>query len=182
MPKVSNLFKKEISSLSKADLEKLVIKAATINKQFYDYLTINYTNKENGENDLFEEAKRDLEFLFRKSYKGFSEELQLANMLAACNKRINEFGKVCKDKSFELELILFVLEIPFSVSPNHFTTCFTRYNYQVYLLVKKAITLLTVKLHEDYRIEYAAKLNVYLAILYSTSSHLDYIYVLPKTV
>lgn len=182
MPKVSNLFKKEISSLTKADLEKLVIKAATINKQFYDYLTINYTNKENGENDLFEEAKRDLEFLFRKSYKGFSEELQLANMLAACNKRMNEFGKVCKDKSLEIELILFVLEIPFSISPNHFSTCFTRYDYQVYLLVKKSITLLTNKLHEDYRVEYTPKINEYLAFLHKTSNHLDYIYLLPETI
>ena len=120
--------------------------------------------------------------LYRKSYKGYSKELQLANMFAACNKRINEFGKVCRNKALEMELILDVLEIPFSNSSNSFTTCFTKYNYQVYLLLKKAITILKTKLHEDYHIQYAPRLNEYLTVLHRTSSHLDYIYLLPKSI
>lgn len=182
MPKVNSLFKDEIATLSKADLVKLIIKAASINKQFHDYVIVNHVDKANGEKELYESAKHELELLFRKSYKGFSKELQLANMLAACNKRINEFAKVCKDKSLEMELIMFVLEIPFSLSTNFFTTCFTRYNQQVYLLMKKALTLLKSKLHEDYHIQFAPKLNEYLKILHRTSRHLDYIYSLPESI
>ena len=81
-----------------------------------------------------------------------------------------------------MNLILDVLEIPFSISTNSFGTCFTKYDYQVYLLVKKAITLLKTKVHEDFYIEYAPKLNEYLTILHRTSSHLDYIYSMPKQI
>lgn len=163
-------------------MEKLVLKAASQSKQFHNFLLVNYFAKEFGEKDLFEQAKADLQILYRKSYKGFSEELQLANMLSACNKRISEFGKVCKDKSLEMDLIMDVLEIPFSPSAHCLGTCFTKYDYQVYLLVKKAITILKTKLHEDYRIQYAPKLNEYLTILHRTSSHLDYIYGMPESV
>lgn len=182
MAKIDSFVKEEIANLPKADLVKLLIKAISTNKQFHDYVLINYIDKTEGEKDLFEQTKCDLEVLFRKSYKGYAEELVMANMLAACNKRINEFGKICKNKSLEVDLILYVLKIPFSVSTNHFKTCFTKYNYQVYILVKKAITLIHTKLHEDYHIQYAPKLNEYLTILHSTSNHLDYVYSMPKSI
>lgn len=180
MAKINSLIKNNIETLEKKELQKLVLKAAAVSKQFHDYLLINYIDKEYGEQDLFEAAKSDLNMLYRKNYKGYSEELKVANMLASCNKRINEFGKVCKNKVLEMELIMDVLEIPFSMSTNSFITCFTKYNYRVYLLVKNAITLLKTKLHEDYHIDYAPKLNEYLTILHRTSSHLDYINTLPK--
>ena len=182
MAKINVFVKEEIAKLSKKDLEKLVVKAASMNKQFHDYLMVNYVDTDLGEQDLYEECLADLNVLYRKGYKGFSEELQLANMLATCSKRINEFAKVCKNKTFEMNLILDVLEIPFSISTNSFGTCFTKYDYQVYLLVKKAITLLKTKVHEDFYIEYAPKLNEYLTILHRTSSHLDYIYSMPKQI
>mgnify|MGYP003401039606 FL=1 len=182
MAKINPIIKDKIESLEKKELQKLVLKAASTSKQFHDYLLINYIDKEYGEQDLFDAAKSDLYMLYRKSYKGYSKELQLANMFAACNKRINEFGKVCRNKALEMELILDVLEIPFSNSSNSFTTCFTKYNYQVYLLLKKAITILKTKLHEDYHIQYAPRLNEYLTVLHRTSSHLDYIYLLPKSI
>jgi hypothetical protein len=171
-----------VLKLSRTDLEKLVLLAAQKNKDFHDFLLVNYAENEGGEKELFEEAKADLETLFRKRYKGFSEELQLANMLAACHKRINEFGKICNKKDLELELILYVLNIPFSLTTNMFCTCFTQYNYRVVLLVKRAVTLLKNKLHEDYRIEFEPTINNYLTILHSTSSHLDFVNVLPKSI
>ena len=182
MPKVDPEIKSKINLLSKPDLAKLVIKAAAQSKDFYNLLIVNYLDKVNGEKDLFDQAKEDLKLLLSKSYKGYSLELVMANMLAACNKRINEFSKISKDHSLSMELIMMVLETPFALSTNHFTTCFTRYNQQVYLLIKKALTLLKNKLHEDYHIQYSPQLNEYLIILHRTSSHLDYIYSLPKSI
>jgi hypothetical protein len=182
MPRLAQDIKAEINLLSKPDLVKLVIKAASKSEDFFNYLIVNYIDKENGEKDLFCEAKQDLKLILSKSHKGYSLELKMANMLAACNKRINEFSKISKDHSLIMDLILMVLETPFALSTNHFTTCFTRYNQQVYLLVKKAITLLKNKLHEDYYIQYAPKLNEYLTILHRTSDHLDYVYSLPKSI
>lgn len=182
MAKISIEFKEALSAISRKELEKLVLKAASRDNEFYNYILINFVDREYGEQDLFEEALTDINNLMYKSYRGFSEELQLANMLAACNKRIDKFGKVCKKKSLELDLVMKVLEVPFSLSPNMFTTCFTNYNYRVYLLLKKAISILENKLHEDYRIEYAPVLNEYLVVFHRTSSHLDYVYNMQKQV
>ena len=126
--------------------------------------------------------KKDLEILFRKGYKGFSTELRMANMLAACSKRITIFSKACKNKYLEAELIMHVLEVPFSLSTESFGTCFTNYNHKVVQLVKRIITLVESKLHEDYKIQFQQKINEYLSILYRTSSHLDYVCRLPKSI
>lgn len=181
MAKLSNTLTAQIKNLSRQQLEKLVLKAAK-DQSFHDYLLVHYFDKEFGEQDLFEKAKSDLEMYFRKSYKGYSEELQLANMLAACHKRINEFAKVCKKKELELDLVMLVLKIPFSLSTNLFCTCFTNFNYRVFLLVKKAIGILENKLHNDFKIEYAGTLNNYLEVLHRTSSHIDAVYKMPKSI
>lgn len=182
MPKLLPHIKEGIEALSKKDLEKLVIKAATANPQFRDFLHLNFLDKEYGEQDLFDQAVKDIDILMSKSYKGFSDELRLANKLSACNKRITQFGKICKTKSLELDLVMKVLELPFSLPPKKFTTCFTSYNFRVYHLLKKAISILENKLYEDYIIEYAPTINEYLIIFHEKSSHLDYVYNLKKEI
>lgn len=182
MAKISSLIKEKIGTLSKKELEKLVIKAASKDKSLHDYLLVNHFDKEFGEQDLFEQAKDEIEILFRKNYKGFAEELQLANMLGACLKRIIMFSKVCKNKNLEADLIMLVLEIPFSLSSNMFCTCFTVYNYNVVLLLKRIIHLLNTKMHEDFKIQYQTKINVYLTTLHRTSEYLSYVSALPKNI
>ena len=167
-------------SACKKELEKLVLKAASKDKSFHDYLLVNYFEKEHGELDLFKQAKDELELLFRKNYKGFSEELQMAAMLGACTKRITEFSKICKNRNLEADLIMHVLEIPFSLSVNVFCTCFTAFNYKVVLLIKRIINLLQHKMHEDYLVQYRTKINEYLNILHRTSDHLNYVNALPQ--
>ena len=136
MPKIGKDTKEQIRLLSKKDLEDIVIKLAA-NKENYDYLFVNYLEKESGEQELFEEAKAEIDLLSTKRYKGFSEQLQLANLWSACVKRINEFSKVSKKKNLEADLILYVLEIPFSYSINMFGTCFTNYDYKTGMLLKR---------------------------------------------
>ncbi len=181
MPRVEPVVKEVVSQLSKSELAKLVLKAAQKNKEFHDFLLVNYTNKEDGGQRLFEEAKADLDKLLTKSYRGFSEELRIANMLSTCHKRINHFEKVCKDKEQVLQLLMYLLEIPFSLNTNMFCTCFTAYNHKVFLLIRKSISLLN-KVHEDFRIEYTPKINQYLEVLHRTSRHLDYVYSMPKSI
>jgi hypothetical protein len=123
-----------------------------------------------------------LEIIFRKRYKGFSEQLQLANMLRACIKRINEFTKISKNKVLEADLLLHILEIPFSLTTNMFGTCFTQYDTKVAMILNRLINIVTKKLHEDYKIEYEDKINDYLQILHRTSSHIDTVYNLPKAI
>ena len=178
MPKITTQFKEAIAEIPKKELEKLLLKIAAKDKQFHNFVVVNFVNKESGEKDLFDQAVSDIEKLMFKGYKGISDELKMANMLAACNKRIDEFGKFCKDNTLLLDLVMIVLKKPFSLPTRMFETCFTNYNYRVFLLLKKAITILETKLHEDYRIQYVPTLNAYLEVFHRTSSHLDYVYVM----
>ncbi len=168
-----------LKGLEKKELEKLVVLAAKKNKEFHDHILINYTDRKDAEQDLFDEALKDINFLRMKSYKGFSKELQYANLLAACHKRINQFEKTSKNKPLTMDLILHVLEPPFSFSAATFHTCFTNYNYRVALLVKKAVTLYK-KLHNDVQSDYTDTLSKYLTILKRESRHLDFVYNMPE--
>jgi hypothetical protein len=182
MAKIDSLHKEKLAEISRKDLEKIVLKAASSYPQFYDYLVINYLDTEFGETDLFEKTKAEIEQLFYKRYKGYSLELMTGNMLTACNKKIVAFDKLCKDKSKVLDLILFVLDVPFSKKELSFQTYTTKFNFKVCLLIKKAINLLEKKVHPDYHIEYVPTLNNYLQTLHDTCDYLDYIYSLPKSI
>jgi hypothetical protein len=192
MAKCASNISSQISSISKKELEKLVLKAAAKDKSFHDYLLVNYFDKEYGEQDLFQQASSPLggnHSDIRRNRLGtkfvevrfFSEELKLANMLGACAKRVTEFSKSCKNKNLEADLLLYVLAVPFSLSPDKFGTCFTAYNYKVVALLKRLITLVESKMHADFKIEYQSKINGYLSILHRYSSHLDYVYSLQKS-
>ena len=182
MPKVSTAISTQVSALSKKELEKLVLRAAARDKSFHDYLLVNYFEKEHGEQDLFEEAKSDLNDLIVKRYKGYAEEEKAGHMLGACGKRITEFSRVCKSKNLEADLIMYVLEIPFSMDEDSFGTCFTAFNHKTVLLVKRVIKLLESGMHEDYKIQYQSKINDYLDLLHRSSNHLDYVWTLPESI
>jgi hypothetical protein len=182
MPKISPEIKKQIAGISKTELEKIVIKMAAKEKAVFDYLLVNYLEKETGENELFEETKMDLDFLFIKSYKGFAQQLQLANMLSACIQRINKFSKICKNKNLETDLVMYVLAPVFELPTGLLGTCFTACDYKVGLMVKRVVTLVQTRLHPDYKIEYAEKINNYLTILHHTSNHINVIFGLPKSI
>ena len=181
MAKLTPELKNKISQLSKQELEKLVTKAAGSSKSFYDYLILNYIDKDSGEDELFEEKMNEIESIIDSLYLGRIPEEDYAQMFADCNKEIASFAKVCKRKNLELDLIMFVLKKAFSISHKHYETCFTKINYQVYLLTKKAINLLNTKLHEDYRIQYVPTLNEYLHFLHTYSNHLNYVFYLPQS-
>jgi hypothetical protein len=181
MSRITPEIKELISKIPRKELEKLLLKAVSKDKGFLDFFIVNYLNKESGEKDLYNQAISDLDRLFLKRYKGFSEELQIANMLSACIKRINEFSKVCKNKNLEADLVVYVLGIPFA-NPGNFGTCFTAFDFKVGLLVKRLVNLVTKKMHEDYIIEYKDKINSYLQILHKNSYHINSIYNLPKEI
>lgn len=182
MPRLDKTTKEQIKALDVATLREIVTKLASKEKMVYDFVLANYLDKETGETDLFNAAKADLDYLFWKGYKGFSEQLRMANMLSACIKRVNEFTKVSGNKIHEAELLMYVLEVPFSMPENSLGTCFTQFDYKVGLLVKRLITLVTKKLHEDFRLDYAEKLNEYLRRLHQTSDHIDMICLLPEKI
>jgi hypothetical protein len=182
MPRLDKETKDRIKELEYKELQEIVLKLASKEKSVYDYVFANYLDKDFGEEELFEKTKADLDIIFQKRYKVRSEQLQTAKMLGDCIKRINEFTKVSKNKIFEVDLLLHILKIPFSLKPNMFGTCFTQYDTKVAIIVKRLINVVTQKLHEDYRVEYEDTINDYLQILHRTSNSIDTVYHLPKTI
>ena len=66
--------KELINAIPEKELQKLVLKAALKDKEFSDYLLVNYFDKEFGEKLLFDETISNINQLFNKSYKGSSNE------------------------------------------------------------------------------------------------------------
>jgi hypothetical protein len=182
MAKIDASIPLALAGLKRSELEKLVLKAASKDKVFHDYLLVNYGDTESGEKELYEQALADFDIILAKRHKGFSDELKMANALQACNKRIDEFAKVCKNKKYELDLVMYLLEKVFYNSSISFGTCFTNYDYRVTLLLRKAINLLTKKMHEDYKIDYAEELNHYLSKLKGRANYFDFVDALPNSI
>lgn len=176
--KIDSSIIQTLSKLTKEDLLKLVLKAASKDKTFHDYLLVNIGDTESGEKDLFQQAL----VILAKQHKGFTKELRMANALQACNKHVETFGKVCKNKKYELELVMYLLRKVFYNAQLSFGTCFTNFDYRVALLLKKAISLLTKKMHEDYKVDYAEEINHYLSILKSRANYFDFVSALPDKI
>lgn len=106
----------------------------------------------------------------------------MANALQACNKRIDEFSKICKNRKYELDLVMYLLQKVYYNSEVSFGTCFTNYDYRVSLLLKKATNILTKKIHEDYRVDYVEELNHYLMKLKARANYFDFVSILPNKI
>ena len=182
MPRLKKEEREQIEKLSHKELTQIVVKAASMEKSVYDYIMINFLDKSSGEQELFEQTKENISRLFVKRYKGYSEQLQAKNMLSACIKSVNEFSRASKNKVLEAELLIYILDEAFSYPHDFFGTCFTAFDTKTAQILKRLITIVTKKIHEDYFIEYKDKINEYLKLLHRRSDHLDYIYRLPQSI
>lgn len=181
MPLNKILLKEQLAQLSKKELAEMVLKLSA-KRYNYEYLLVNFLDKDGGEQTLFEEARDDIDKLNEKEFKGRTIQHQLAKKLNACSKRITEFTIETKSKKLYADLILYVLEIQFTNSSKVFGARFSGYDYKVGLLLKRLITLVTKKLHPDYLIDYQEQINEYLTKLHNTSNRINTIYELPQCI
>ena len=181
MTREKAILKEQVNELSKKELVDIVLKLA--GKRYnYEFLLVNFLDKDGGEQTLFEEAKDDIDKLVEKEFKGRTIQHQLAKRLNACTKRIAEFTIETKSKKLEADLVLYVLEKQFANPPKVFGARFSGYDYKVGLLLKRLISLVTKKLHPDYLIDYQDKINDFLVKLHHTSNRINTIYDLPETI
>ena len=181
MPIAKSILKEQLSELSKKELTEMVVKLAA-KRYNYEFLLVNFLDKEGGEQTLFEEAKEDIEKLNEKEFKGRTLQHQAAKRLNACTKRIAEFTVETKSKKLEADLVLFVLELQFANPPKLFGARFSGYDYKVGLLLKRLITLVTKRIHPDYLIDYQDKINDFLTKLHHTSNRINTIFELPEMI
>jgi ACT domain-containing protein len=63
MPRLDKDTKEEIKKLSKAELAEIVLKMASKEKSVYNFILLNYLDKENASKELFDETMADLKKL-----------------------------------------------------------------------------------------------------------------------
>jgi hypothetical protein len=175
------ILKEQITELTKKELVDIVLKLA-VKRYNYEFLLVNFLDKESGEQTLFEDAKEDIEKLWQKEFKGRTIQHQMVKRLNACVKRIAEFTIETKSKKLEADLVLYVLELQFAQSTKIFGARFSGYDYKVGLLLKKLISLVAKKLHPDYMIDYQDRINEFLDKLHRTSNRINTIYDLPQSI
>jgi hypothetical protein len=181
MPHDKAILKAQVNELSKKELVDIVLKLA--GKRYnYEYLLVNFLDKDGGEQTLFEEAKEAIDKLCQKEFKGRTIQHQLAKKLNACTKRIGEFTVETKNKRLETDLVLYVLEMQFANPSKVFGARFSGYDYKVGLLLKRLINLVTKKLHPDYLIDYQDKINEFLTLIHNTSNRINTINELPISI
>ena len=110
MPRDKAILKEQLNQLSKKELVEMLLKLSA-KRYNYEYLLVNFLDKEGGEQTLYEEAKEDIMGLFQKEYRGSTIQKQAVNKLNACVKRINEFKIETKNLKLEADLVLYVLEL-----------------------------------------------------------------------
>jgi hypothetical protein len=182
MPRLSVEFKERIRDLSHSELSSIVLKFAARDQAICDYITVKYFDKNSGEQELYEKVVEELDLLFVKSYRGFSVELQKANMLAACMKCVKRFTAVSKNKKPEADLLAHILRETVPGSENMLGTCFTKFDSSVARILKRLIKIVTTEIHADYKIEYEKEINEYLRLLHLHSRHLDLVYLMPRKI
>ncbi len=181
MPLNKTILKEQLAELSKKDLAEMVLKLAA-KRYNYEFLLVNFLDKDSGEQTLFEEAKEAIDVLNKKEFKGRTIQHQLVKRLNACTKRINEFTVETKSKKLEADLVLYVLELQFTHPKKIFGARVSGYDYKVGLLLKKIISIVTKKLHPDYLIDYQDKINEFIEKLHSTSDRINTIKELPQEI
>jgi hypothetical protein len=181
MSREKAILKEQLNQLSRKELTEMVLKLSA-KRYNYEFLLVNFLDKDGGEQILFEEAKEDIEQLWTKDYRGSTIQKQHVNKLNACVKRINEFTIETKSKKLEADLVLYVLEVQFSNPLKVFGARISGYDYKVGLLLKRLITLVTKKLHPDYFVDYQDKINEFLTQLHKTSNRINTIKELPEVI
>lgn len=181
VPHNKTILKEQLSQHPKKELVDMLLKLS--GKRFnYEFLLVNFLDKEGGEQTLFEEAKEDIDKLNQKEYKGSTIQKQAVNKLNAFIKRINEFTIETKNKKLEADLVLYVLKLQFKNPIKIFGARISGYDYKVGLLLKRLITLVTKKMHPDYLVDYQDAINEFLIKLHKTSNRIQTIKELPKMI
>lgn len=158
MPKITADFKKQVKQLSRTELETVLLKFAGRDKQLWGHLYIHYINPTFGVEELLEQTQEGLVTIFEKPYRGKTETIRRIRCITASLKYVAEFAKIVKQPELEVELLLQVVEYQLSL-PSKLGTHYQSYDNKVTRLIKKIIDLLDKKVHPDYHLEFAPRVN-----------------------
>lgn len=182
MPKLTAEIKKQIKALSKTDLEQIALKCTGRDKYWYEYVYVHFLNPEYGEEDLFEDYKLELDKLSLKSFPGRLESMRLTRLLKASNTLIRQFHRIGKKPHLEVELYLYALDMHFDTAAVHLGGHYQVYDNNIARTLKKVLTMIREKLHDDYLLEYRGRINGYLLTLHRLAPFNAIVKELPRAI
>lgn len=170
-----------IKSISPKTMQSIVLKLAE-KRATYNYILVNYIDPEGGEKELLTEAISIIETLREKPIKARTQRHKLSKLLAEYLKIIKEFSPLWKNKQFEVDLILYCIDKHFKEDYRQLGLKSSTFDTKMISLTRRALNLISNKLHEDYVLEYEEQMNSYLEKLHSRCSHLISVTKLPATI
>jgi len=181
MARLTKEFKEAVASIPLKDLHKLVIKAASKDESFRYLIDLEYISGKTAEAEFFEETKDKIMEELSKPYRYRIPQKSITDAMGKAVSHINHFVKVAKNKPLEAKLLLILLNEVFSKNADHLGSFMTAFDSKLAITTNRLYNLVTKKLHEDYKMDYAESINGFLKILHQKSKHLDYVYNMPKS-
>lgn len=175
MQRNKKILKDQLQEFSKSELIDIVLKLAA-RKEIFDFVRVNFTEKEFGEQSLFDETLEEIEELLAKPYKGRTPQHQACSKIKALTKRLKEFTDITKNKKLEADLLQHILDHFFDYEIRFWARDHASFDYKVALLLKRFIKVITQQLHPDYLVDYVDKTNEYLKKIHHSSNHLQTVY------
>jgi len=169
-----------LESLTARQQEKLLYQLLKKDKILIEQLYFKHLSTPEKLDERYADFEEELKHALFISYRAKSDELAVAKAIGEAKKVINRFTKVDRRPEKEAELLILILDAIFEPgNPARLGTCWTKYDLTVAQTLKRLLTIIRNKLHEDYLLDFKPKLNMYLTKVKSTSGFHDFIYDLP---
>ncbi|MCP4458793.1 MAG: hypothetical protein GY816_12335 [Cytophagales bacterium] len=170
-----------LESLSHKRKEKLLYQSLKKDKALMEKLYFKHISTADQLDARYDSFKEKVAEVIFSSHQSMTDELGMAKAIGEAKKVINEFTKIDKRPEREIDLLMTILEAVFDVPGNlaEFGTCWTKYDLSVTQTLKRVISIIQNKLHEDFHLNYKEKTDRYLIRLKSGSSFNDFVYDLP---
>jgi hypothetical protein len=168
-----------IESLNLKEKDKLIVQLLRKNQEEMSRIYYQKVASSGELDEYFDDTKEEILVCLDVNYSYGILQKNLAKGIAKANKTIKKYALVDKRPEKEAELLMFILDLLFEEYSNEFGTRWTAFDYRTGQTLSKLITLVSKKIHPDYRIEFEDRINNYLLEIKKLSSYNDFIYNLP---
>ena len=170
-----------LDSLSNQQKEKLLYQLLKKDKALMQQLYFKHVGKVDQLDERYSMYEEHVQEALTAHYRARVNELAMAKAIGVAKKAINEFTKIDKRPEKEANLLMVILDHVFDISQNPaaFGTCFTKYDFAVTQTLKRFISVVKNKLHEDFLMDYKERVDHYLSNLKNAANFNDFVYALP---
>ena len=170
-----------VNQLSNTQKEKLIYQMLKKDSLLLEQLYFKHLANPEKLEERFANFENEVKDIVFRSFSARVNELAVAKAIGNAKKVINQFTKVDKRPEKEAALLMIILDAIFinTGNPARFGTCWTKYDLVVTQTLKRLITILRNKLHEDFLLDFKPQVDKYLVRMKSASSFNDFVYELP---